>query len=321
MELICETRKGIIMDRREIPRINTLQIHYFLEVVESGGFTNAAKHLYATQSTLSKNILSLEEQLGVKLFTRSHKRLILTAAGDHLYRKWKALLFEMDHSLEESRALQGGYIHMLMIGILDSHDPEKFAMQSIKELKKKKPETAVVIQTSSSQEARQQVLSGSLDIAFTVLYDIEQISIDELDKLEIATCPHNVCMLNTNPLAKKEYLEISDLKDSGFVSVSPLYTPSYNGMIVDLCAREGFRPDFVCYTNNAVALPYNLYSDNDIFICDKYFRGYVQSSDSALQFRPIVKTKSGITAIWRKQNSNPALKEYINILRTGRQPL
>ncbi len=53
--------------------------------------------------------------------------------------KWKALLFDMDHSIEESRALQGGYIHMIMIGILDSHDPEKFAMQSVRELKKKSP--------------------------------------------------------------------------------------------------------------------------------------------------------------------------------------
>ena len=47
------------MEPRDYPKINMLQIHYFLETADSGSFTNAAKQLYTTQSTLSKTILSM----------------------------------------------------------------------------------------------------------------------------------------------------------------------------------------------------------------------------------------------------------------------
>jgi len=49
------------MEPRDYPKINMLQIHYFLETADSGSFTNAAKQLYTTQSTLSKTILSMEQ--------------------------------------------------------------------------------------------------------------------------------------------------------------------------------------------------------------------------------------------------------------------
>ena len=47
------------MEPKEYPKINMLQIHYFLKVAEKGSFTSAAKQLYTTQSTLSKTIISI----------------------------------------------------------------------------------------------------------------------------------------------------------------------------------------------------------------------------------------------------------------------
>lgn len=90
---------------------------------------------------------------------------------------------------------------------------------------------------------REQVLNGHLDLGYTVLYDMEQLQTEELDYCVINVCPHNVGMLLGNPLAKKELIEIQDLEECKFVSISPLYTPSYNGMIDDLCHEAGFEPD------------------------------------------------------------------------------
>ena len=128
------------MEPKEYPKINMLQIHYFLKVAEKGSFTSAAKQLYTTQSTLSKTIISIEQTLGLTLFIRSHKRLILTDAGKHLYKKWKQVLEDFDHSVEECRILQSGYQSMLSIGMLDSHDPEKFALPQIRNFMRHKSE-------------------------------------------------------------------------------------------------------------------------------------------------------------------------------------
>lgn len=299
------------MSKKEMIKINTLQMHYFLEVARNGSFTNTARQLYSTQSTISKMIMSLEEALGITLFIRSHKRLILTEAGRHLYDRWEFLLSEIEHSIEECRVLQGGYSNMLSIGVLDSHNPEVFALPQIRIFTKQNPQTHISIQSCPVQEIRQLLLSRNLDLAFTVLYDVEQLKIDELDYIVINECPHNVGMLSTNPLAQKEYLEISDLKDSSFVSISPLYTPSYNGMIDDLCEAEGFLPHYVRYTNSATSLPYNLISDRDIFICDRNYKGYQNPSFGIFQFRPLIHTVSGIVAVWAKDNPKPELKQFI----------
>ena len=298
------------MEPKEYPKINMLQIHYFLKVAEKGSFTSAAKQLYTTQSTLSKTIISIEQTLGLTLFIRSHKRLILTDAGKHLYKKWKQVLEDFDHSVEECRILQSGYQSMLSIGMLDSHDPEKFALPQIRNFMRHKPDVYLSIHSNPVEAIRSEVLTGHLDLGYTVLYDVEQL----LDYCVINICPHNVGMLSKNPLAKEELIEIKDLAKYKFVSISPLYTPSYNGMIDDLCHQAGFEPDYVRYTNNATSLPFNLMSEQDIFLCDRNFRGYANPSFGEIQFRPVANTRSGVALIWRKANNKPELKEFIDSL-------
>lgn len=305
------------MKKKEYIKISTLQMHYFLEVADSGSFTNAAKQLYTTQSTLSKTIFALEQALGITLFVRSHKRLTLTEAGQHLYEKWSSILTDIDSSIEECRILQGGYTNMLSIGVLESHNPEIFALPHIRTFTEKNPKINLSVQSYLTHEIRQKILSGRLDLAYTVLYDVEQLKVDEIDFVILNKCPHNVAMLNTNPLAEKEYLEVSDLKNSNFVSISPLYTPSYNGMIDDLCKTAGFKPNYVRYTNSATSQPYNLIADNDIFICDRNYRWYQQPCFPEIKFLPLIHTQSGMVAVWRKNNTKPELLRFIEQMTTA----
>ena len=61
--------------------IELYQLRYFLAVVETGGFTHAAKRCRVSQPTLSAGIQKLEAALHVPLFDRSNRRVFLTAAG------------------------------------------------------------------------------------------------------------------------------------------------------------------------------------------------------------------------------------------------
>ncbi len=303
------------MSQRAYLRISTLQMHYFIEVASCGSFTSASQHLYTTQSTLSKTISALEKNLDVQLFIRSHKRLYLTEAGRHLYEKWKKILSELEHSVEESRILQGGHADTLTIGILDSYDPKRTLNPILHRFFQEYPQSNISVSACPAQEIRKQLITGNLDVAFTVLYDLEQLSEESFDSAVIGECDHSVAMLSVNPLAKKEYLHVSELKDCDFVGISPLYTPSYCGMIKDLCASHGFEPHFVRYTENAISLIYNLIHENDVFICDKYYRDYQNPSMQMVQFRPLVHTKSGIAVIWKKNNTKKELLNLIGLLR------
>lgn len=61
--------------------IETRLLHYFLAIAREQNITKAAQTLYVTQSTLSKQMMDLEKQLGKQLFIRGKRKLILTEEG------------------------------------------------------------------------------------------------------------------------------------------------------------------------------------------------------------------------------------------------
>lgn len=68
-------------------------LQYFLMVAREENITKAANLLHLTQPTLSRSIMQLEDELGVKLFTRSNHNIILTEDGMLLKRRAQELSF------------------------------------------------------------------------------------------------------------------------------------------------------------------------------------------------------------------------------------
>jgi DNA-binding transcriptional LysR family regulator len=62
-------------------------LRMFVEVVRQGAFSQAAKVVYATHSTVSKSIKQLEEEIGLTLLDRIGHRSSLTAAGEIVFRR------------------------------------------------------------------------------------------------------------------------------------------------------------------------------------------------------------------------------------------
>ena len=61
--------------------IETRLFHYFLAIAREQNITKAAESLYITQSTLSKQMMDLEQQLGKQLFIRGKRKITLTEEG------------------------------------------------------------------------------------------------------------------------------------------------------------------------------------------------------------------------------------------------
>lgn len=78
----------------------------FVRVVEAGSFSQAARLLMMTPSTVSKLIARLEARLGVRLVERSTRRLVLTREGEFYYERAQALLAQLDDT--EQQVAQGG---------------------------------------------------------------------------------------------------------------------------------------------------------------------------------------------------------------------
>ena len=64
--------------------IDLVLLRSFVTVVDTGNFTRAAEHLHLTQSTVSQQILRLEQQLDCRLLDRSQRQVLPTEEGDRL---------------------------------------------------------------------------------------------------------------------------------------------------------------------------------------------------------------------------------------------
>ncbi|MCD8230468.1 MAG: LysR family transcriptional regulator [Clostridiales bacterium] len=295
--------------------ITLQQMRYFIEVASCGSFTRAAKLLYTTQSSLSKTVSALEQTLDVQLFIRNKKQVVLTKAGRHLYQRWAVILQDLEKSMDECRILQGGHNHFLAIGILDSQISAKITAPLIRGYLQEYPEANISVSACEPQEVRKSLMEDNLDLVFTVLYDLEQLDSHPFDFMILNECCHSVCMLAENPLAEKDVLTVEDLRDSRFVGISPLYTPSYCGMLDELCEEHGFTPHYIRYASNALSQPYNLIDRNDIFICDSNYREYKNPSMPQLVFRPLADTHSGVAVVWKKDNTKRELQQFIRQIR------
>jgi DNA-binding transcriptional LysR family regulator len=67
-------------------------------------FTTAAKELFLTQSAISRQIQTLEQQLGVSLFERRHRAIVMTDAGQELYRTTAQALRDLEETASKIRA-------------------------------------------------------------------------------------------------------------------------------------------------------------------------------------------------------------------------
>ena len=83
--------------------MNLKALRCCVEIVRQGSFTKAAQHLHIAQPALSMAVTRLEEELGVTLFNRTTRKVILTAEGERFLPRIAAALREMDVARQELR--------------------------------------------------------------------------------------------------------------------------------------------------------------------------------------------------------------------------
>jgi len=93
------------------------QLRYFVAVAEKLSFTNAARELYVTVAPLSRQVRQLEEELGVDLFVRDRRHVLLTDIGRIFCGEAKAMVDHADHVLQSMSLAKRGQIGLVRIAM------------------------------------------------------------------------------------------------------------------------------------------------------------------------------------------------------------
>ena len=87
--------------------MNLRQLETLIIVADAGGFASAAERLHLSQPAASRQIQALEAELGVLLFDRIGRRLLLTSEGEDIVRRGRRLLQDADFTARPRRRAQG----------------------------------------------------------------------------------------------------------------------------------------------------------------------------------------------------------------------
>jgi DNA-binding transcriptional LysR family regulator len=214
----------------------------FLIVAEAGSLSRAAERMRVSQSTLTRQMQSLETEVGGRLLERNHGGVALTAAGQLLADKTRTIVGDMEGAIAAARRLARGETGSLRLGYLLSAATD-FLNPALSSLRRRHPEIKIKLVDLSPGEQLAALRAGQLDAALLGNCDLSIRR--EFHVQRIATVPVIVALPENHPLASRETVPLVDLRPEAFVGAHDADVPGYNDWIVQICRTARFRPRFI----------------------------------------------------------------------------
>ena len=222
--------------------VDIRHLTYFIEVAKQKSFTKASQVLCLSQPTLSKMVKNLEEAMDVELLDRSTKKVVLTVAGEIVYREGQKILdsFEDLTSLvNDMKDLKKGKVKVgvpPLIAVL-------FFPKIISGFRDLYPGITIQLIEKSADQVKQDVKDGTLDFGVNLL-PVE-------GEFDVIPCIEEEMMLfvhTSNPLATKEEVSLIEIKDEPFVYFQE--DSRLRQLVVQECRKLGFEPTILYESYN-----------------------------------------------------------------------
>lgn len=214
--------------------MNLRTLRVFVEVVRQGGFSQAAEVVSLTQSSVSKAIRTLEDELGTPLLNRIGHKSELTAAGEIAFRRALVLLAERNDLIAEIndlRDLKGG---TLRIGLPPVGCGVLFA-QMFATYRSRYPRVNIELIEHGSKKLRECLEAGEVDLAALL------IPIDETFAYQqVRNEPLVAVLPGAHSLSQRKRINFSDLADSPFILFEEGF--ALNALIMAACDRRAIVP-------------------------------------------------------------------------------
>lgn len=171
--------------------------------------TKAANLLHITQPTLSRQLMQLEDELGVKLFNRSNHSIVLTEDGLLLRRRAQEIIALSEKTQEELSCRNGDISGEISIGCGETKNMT-FLSKQISQFRKQYPRVRFQIYSANADDVKERIERGLFDLGLLM----EPV---DISKYEFIRMPHReqwgVIVRNDSPLSQKESISPADIAD------------------------------------------------------------------------------------------------------------
>lgn len=212
----------------------------FITVADELHFGRAAQQLDIMPSALGRNIRLLEEQLGIRVFSRTTRNVRLTRSGHILLKEVRPLINQMEQVIINVRAATAAGDRVFRVGAIDSA-ATGLIPKLLHDFRDGSTDLELFLDEDKTSKLLPKLLSGALDIAFVrpPPQSKENIHFEPLLYERIV-----VALPSNSHLAEKEQLTIYDLADKPLIVPSPRNRPHSYNLSNSLFLQAGLTPNF-----------------------------------------------------------------------------
>ncbi|NLY70947.1 MAG: LysR family transcriptional regulator [Clostridiales bacterium] len=287
--------------------MNILQVQCVLSLSQTLSFTQSSLDLHISQSSFSRQIAALEQELGVTLFKRNRRRVELTESGQLLLPEFEAIAAHYERAKARLSTEENAFVGNLRIGIL-SDLTNRIAPKLVNQFRRKYPNITLFFREFSHTSLLEALHKDVVDIAFISSTDTDKLK--DIDFYVLQICDNAVVTSLDHPFSNRESIDIQDLRNETFIIIDQRESTVISGMTMQQCLSGGFVPK---YTINAKQIPSLLFMvscgqgiailpiDNRHFF--SHDLRYIPLSNDNCKIKRLV--------AWKKNNPNASLPLFI----------
>lgn len=295
--------------------MNLLQIRYFVSVAENMSFTQAAKKLYISQPSISKQVAALEEELGIKLFRRTGKAPQLTSAGELLYHDFKLLMNNLELLIQRAHDIGSSSVGQLKIGITRDMDIPKVTGDALLNFSGAWPNIKIEFVTGVGEDLKQLCIDDKLDCMFMLSYKAEELSgYTPLESMTLYQAP--VRMIYRKDFFPEGHVPTAEsLSNQTFIIISETEKNiEMSQSALTQIVNVGITPRNIIWADSVDSLLLYVHCRFGIGIVGPTARLSYSDELTCINL-PGTKEHVGITLCWKTSNKNKALLSFVDYMR------
>jgi len=294
-------------------------LRYFVAVAEESSLGRAAHRLHVSQPALSKQISELENELGLKLFTRNSRGVQLTEPGRIFLLGGRRALVAAKLAAEQAQEAAKGQRGRLVIAT-HCEGSLAFLPAVLSRFRERHPLVEITPLHLNNRAQVEAVLNGSIMLgigyysAALQADEEEQVCTRLLHRSPVAIlCPKN------RRFPKQAPARLEDFRDEHFLSVDPAYAFGFDEWLRGFCKSiGGFEPDISASANALESLIGMVAAGRGVFLGPELtIRGSEEIWRSVADCYRLTEPESHfeLFAIWKKQSQmEPLISKFIDLL-------
>lgn len=292
------------------------QIECFVEAAKCLNFTKAAENLYMSQQTMSRQIRSLERELGIQVFRRKNVGVELTEAGSILFHSWEPMIESYYSSIDKAKDLYFNDVTQMRVGVSDLGEYVGNVMQALLQYNEEYPELDIEYEIDSFPAMLEKLENNKLHLLVT--YRAETTRNPQLNCVPVPNTQYEVGIIlsRNHALAGKEHIGIEDIQNEVIAVLDQALSNDHADRITSWfqhnnIARPPELKSFSSFRNLQLALS----AGKCVAVM---FRRIMDGMEDRLKFYPVndpdAKVNTDIVIVWKKKKYEAKARRICQLL-------